>query len=411
MKEVMLVLLILMGTVAAAPIESSPGFWAGPGLMTNTDMVKMEQRFYQSLWETYQIYYQNLVAPMEVQEGQEAISTDDSYNQTYIEATAENAADINATSSNMTELNASANETATAVGGASSFDLSNLDVSSLYGGMRYSLSGDVNDSQPSNQTDGEELEDNLNESAAQINQTGIAAENLAADQTGPGIIRLEQGEEQEPENITANSQINVSENASYSVNTSEELNLSQRATVVLINDSGNDENLTTSEDLNAADEGDIQLNETLPSSDLFSDGKETSNEASNQSLNDSVDDSPDETYMAASGASNVTDSNMTAVNLTSLNVSLNETLNSTLNLVNASNHTDNLGQTDHQVQGFAQTPTSGQSQSVGSDVNTNFGGGFWSLEASRGGFGRDGINSRTYLSGDFDIEKDVIFHG
>jgi hypothetical protein len=51
--------------------------------------------------------------------------------------------------------------------------------------------------------------------------------------------------------------------------------------------------------------------------------------------------------------------------------------------------------------------------SVGSDVASSVSGnirGFWSMEASKRTFGREGIWSRISLSGDFQVDKSVIFH-
>ncbi|MCQ8903811.1 MAG: hypothetical protein NQU42_06955 [Methanothrix sp.] len=53
------------------------------------------------------------------------------------------------------------------------------------------------------------------------------------------------------------------------------------------------------------------------------------------------------------------------------------------------------------------------SMSVGSDVASSLSGnirGFWSMEASKRTFGREGIWSRISLSGDFQVDKSVIFH-
>ncbi|MCX8207048.1 MAG: hypothetical protein N3G75_04355 [Methanothrix sp.] len=67
-----------------------------------------------------------------------------------------------------------------------------------------------------------------------------------------------------------------------------------------------------------------------------------------------------------------------------------------------------------------QTTTSGISSnetiatmSGGSDVASSVSGdirGFWSMEASKRTFGREGIRSRISLSGDFQVDKSVIFH-
>jgi len=49
----------------------------------------------------------------------------------------------------------------------------------------------------------------------------------------------------------------------------------------------------------------------------------------------------------------------------------------------------------------------------GSDVASSVSGnirGFWSMEASKRTFGREGIWSRISLSGDFQVDKSVIFH-
>lgn len=46
---------------------------------------------------------------------------------------------------------------------------------------------------------------------------------------------------------------------------------------------------------------------------------------------------------------------------------------------------------------------------VASSVNGNIRG-FWSMEASKRTFGREGIWSRISLSGDFQVDKSVIFH-
>jgi len=46
---------------------------------------------------------------------------------------------------------------------------------------------------------------------------------------------------------------------------------------------------------------------------------------------------------------------------------------------------------------------------VVSSVNGNIRG-FWSMEASKRTFGREGIWSRISLSGDFQVDKSVIFH-
>lgn len=51
--------------------------------------------------------------------------------------------------------------------------------------------------------------------------------------------------------------------------------------------------------------------------------------------------------------------------------------------------------------------------SFGSDVVSSVSGnirGFWSMEASKRTFGREGISSRISLSGDFQVGKSVIFH-
>lgn len=53
------------------------------------------------------------------------------------------------------------------------------------------------------------------------------------------------------------------------------------------------------------------------------------------------------------------------------------------------------------------------SMSGGSDVASSLSGnirGFWSMEASKRTFGREGIWSRISLSGDFQVDKSVIFH-
>lgn len=53
MKGVILLILLLLAAPAlAVQYEKSPGFWSGPGLMTNSDMGKMENRFLQSLADT-----------------------------------------------------------------------------------------------------------------------------------------------------------------------------------------------------------------------------------------------------------------------------------------------------------------------------------------------------------------------
>lgn len=51
--------------------------------------------------------------------------------------------------------------------------------------------------------------------------------------------------------------------------------------------------------------------------------------------------------------------------------------------------------------------------SGGNDVASSVSGnikGFWSMEASKRTFGREGIWSRISLSGDFQVDKSVIFH-
>ena len=48
------------------------------------------------------------------------------------------------------------------------------------------------------------------------------------------------------------------------------------------------------------------------------------------------------------------------------------------------------------------------SQGVSADTNGRVKG-FWGMQASQKGFGKSGIDSRTMLSGDFDVEKTVKF--
>lgn len=47
-------------------------------------------------------------------------------------------------------------------------------------------------------------------------------------------------------------------------------------------------------------------------------------------------------------------------------------------------------------------------QEVGSNSKASFNG-FWGMEANQEGIGKNGVNSKTFLSGDFEVDKTVQF--
>lgn len=85
--------------------------------------------------------------------------------------------------------------------------------------------------------------------------------------------------------------------------------------------------------------------------------------------------------------------------------------NSTLSL-NKSNLDSNSTMNQTTAPGISSNDTI-STMSGGSDVASSVNGnirGFWSMEASKKKFGREGIWSRITLSGDFQVDKSVIFH-
>lgn len=83
--------------------------------------------------------------------------------------------------------------------------------------------------------------------------------------------------------------------------------------------------------------------------------------------------------------------------------------NSTLSM-NKSNLDGNGTMNQTTASGISSNDTA---MSGGSDVASSVNGnirGFWSMEASKKNFGREGIWSRISLSGDFQVDKSVFFH-
>ncbi|HSD57727.1 MAG TPA: hypothetical protein VLB04_06055 [Methanotrichaceae archaeon] len=96
--------------------------------------------------------------------------------------------------------------------------------------------------------------------------------------------------------------------------------------------------------------------------------------------------------------------NSTAINSSTINLSaINSTANSTSIESDPSSDA---------IDGSGAVTISGSSsaspQEVGSNSKANFNG-FWGMEASQKGTGKNGINSRTFLSGGFEVDKTVKF--
>lgn len=136
-------------------------------------------------------------------------------------------------------------------------------------------------------------------------------------------------------------------------------------------------------------------------------GLSAAQKSSSIKSNVDVDDSNGNGY--DSPLNNSTAINLSAINKTAINsTAINSTQTNTTAL-NAS-FKDEASPEDEGGSGAVSLTgsSSASPQEVGSNSKANFNG-FWGMEASQKGTGKNGINSRTFLSGGFEVDKTVKF--
>ena len=107
-------------------------------------------------------------------------------------------------------------------------------------------------------------------------------------------------------------------------------------------------------------------------------------------------------------AKNSSATNSSAINSTGLNdTQLNSTINSTA-INNSAKGATAFNSNDQAGTVSLLGSSSVSPQEVGSSSKANFNG-FWGMEAKQEGIGKSGINSRTLLSGGFEVDKTVQF--
>lgn len=108
-------------------------------------------------------------------------------------------------------------------------------------------------------------------------------------------------------------------------------------------------------------------------------------------------------------ANNKTGINITAINVTATNSSAvnSSEINSTTTNASAEDAPASKSEVNPGTVSFSGN-SSVSPHEVGSDSKASFNG-FWGMEANQRGIGKSGINSKTYLSGDFEVDKTVQF--
>jgi hypothetical protein len=104
--------------------------------------------------------------------------------------------------------------------------------------------------------------------------------------------------------------------------------------------------------------------------------------------------------------------NLSAINLTAANSTETNTTEINSTAINASAKDEASSETEGGSGAVGAVSFSGNSsvspQEVGSNSKASFNG-FWGMEASQKGTGKNGISSRTFLSGGFEVDKTVKF--
>jgi hypothetical protein len=128
-----------------------------------------------------------------------------------------------------------------------------------------------------------------------------------------------------------------------------------------------------------------------------------------QSLKAAQESNTNDNPLNSSSINNLSATNSSGLNKTAANSSAANSTKTNSTAINSSDEDDAQLKTEGDSGAVSLSGSSSVSpQEVGSNSKASFNG-FWGMEAKQEGIGKSGVNSKTFLSGDFEVDKTVQF--